>query len=245
MLRIAICDDDNSFIKNLKMYISKELKSFTREFTISDYSMGEVLLLHNSQEPFDVVFLDIDMPTLSGFDIASQIREGGNNQNVFIIFVTSYPEFVYDSFNYEPLNFIVKGHKDFDEKFHLVMKQLLKHVKQNKSLLLFSEELGNISTTLSKVSYIESDKHYVFYHILPDGKELVISKRENISNLEDTLKPYDFIRIHKKYLVNLNYVFNVDLLNNMVTLKTNTELPLGRSYKNDTEQLFERFLRRL
>ena len=89
---------------------------------------------------------------------------------------------------------------------------------------------------------MESDKHYVIYHI--SEKETPIKMRYNISNIESEYSAYDFIRIHKRYIVNLHFITNIDTKNSEVMLGgINTKLPLSRNYKKNTDDKYTLFLR--
>ena len=240
MLKIALCDNNVKFLEHMNNLVRDEFNLQKKDiFIINNYSSSKLLLVHHNSEPYDVIFLDIDMPELTGFDLANKLQE--INRRSYVIFVSNHSELVFNSFYFQPLNFIVKGTDEaMKESLHNVVSQLFKKIKQDKKIILESVESGRISIHLSDVLYIESNKHYVVYH-LKDSQTVQI--RDNISDVEKNYAGYDFIRIHKKYLVNLKYVFNVDRNNRIVAFKQGLDLPVSRNYKSMVDEKLTEYLR--
>ena len=106
-MRIAVCDDNTVLLPKLKEIIYDSFSVYTDEFEILIYSSGTLLLNAHKQEPFQIIFLDIDMPKISGFDVAKTLRD--DFSNCFIIFITSHSELVYESMDFQPFHFIRKN----------------------------------------------------------------------------------------------------------------------------------------
>jgi DNA-binding LytR/AlgR family response regulator len=242
MLRIAVCDDNSAFLMHMYQMISDEFsKHFDGSFEIRDYLSGELLLKEHKVCPYDVVFLDIDMPQMSGFDLAKEFFAEG--KECYIIFVTSHNELVYDSFYFRPLNFITKGNDDMmREKLRSVVSQLYWQMKQDRKIILEDKENGRISVNLKEILYIESNKHYVIYHLAKYDR--TVQLRDNIGELEKRLAEFDFVRIHKKYLVNLSHIFNVDKGNDEIIFKQGFRLPMSRNFKSAVDEKLTHYLRR-
>lgn len=106
MIRIAVVDDDKIFAKQMQT----ELKSlFENKNIISNvlfYIDPEKFLHEYNNNPFDLIYLDIDMPKMNGIKLASMIRK--NKTDTHIIFVSSYSHFVFNTFQYAPYRFIRK-----------------------------------------------------------------------------------------------------------------------------------------
>lgn len=240
MLRIALCDDNSKFLEHMHKLVANEFSLQSNgDFLINDYSSSKLLFLHHSSEPYDVIFLDIDMPEMTGFDLANKLQN--INKKTCVIFVSSHSELVFNSFYFQPLNFIIKDTDEaMKESLHNVVAQLFRQIKQDKKLILESVELGRISFYLSDVLYIESNKHYIIYHLL---NSQTVQIRENISDAENKYAEFDFIRIHKKYIANIKYVFNVDKNNNLVVFKQGFDLPMSRNYKATVDEKLTEYLR--
>ena len=89
--------------------LANELESRSVKAEIETFTKAESFFYCHGKKPFSAIFLDLDMPEMTGFEVARQL---GQNVNCFVIFVTSHQELVYDSFNFRPLNFICKDHSD-------------------------------------------------------------------------------------------------------------------------------------
>ncbi len=240
MLRIAICDDNRNFVEFMTQAVKREFETQTDEkIEIESYLSSELLFAHHNMKPFDVVFLDIDMPELSGFQLAAAISGSGD---CYIIFVTNHPELVYDSLYFRPLNFITKSRDSFfDNKLHSVVNQLFIELKQNMPVVLENKIAGRVAVMMKGIYYIQSSKHYVIYHTC--GRE-PISVRGNIGELEEYLAAYDFVRIHKCFLVNLRHVFNIDKDKDEVIFKHGFRLNMSKNYKQSADEKLTRYLRR-
>lgn len=240
MLRIAICDDNKSFVEHMAQAVDREFGSQTSEkYEIETYVSSELLLAQHKSKPFDVVFLDIDMPEIDGFQAAGSIS---SSNDCYIIFVTSHPELVYDSLYFRPLNFITKGNDSyFTDKLHSVVNQLFNEMKQNKSIVLENKDIGKAVLTIKNIYYIESSKHYVIYY--SEGRE-PIKVRGNISELEEYYAALDFVRIHKSFLVNLRHIFNLDKNNDEVIFKQGFKLSISKNYKQSVDESLTEYLRR-
>lgn len=240
MLRIAICDDNKVFANNMLQAVKNEFERYINEsIEVEPYISSELMYQHHLIKPFDVIFLDIDMPELNGFQVAAKIT---SSKNCYIIFVTSHPELVYDSFYFRPLNFITKDNTNtFNDRLHRVIEQLFNEIKQNTTILLENKDIGRIIITMKNIYYIKSFKHYIIYYC--EGID-PIKIRSNIGETEKYLFEYDFIRIHKSYLVNLRHVFNLDKNKDEIILKNGTRLPMSKNFKKKVDEGLTKYLRR-
>lgn len=92
MIKIAVCDDNEKMLDILNQTIVQEFQKYTNDFSAKSYVNGNLLLDDNNNTPFDVLFLDIDMPQISGFEIAKKLRD--EFKQCFIIFITNHSELV-------------------------------------------------------------------------------------------------------------------------------------------------------
>ena len=240
-MRIAVCDDNKIFAKVLCDMLTEELAAEKTDAEIKCFTDGDEVIYQHGIKPFEAVFLDIDMPALSGFDVAKKIKEAGKECQV--IFVTAHSELVYDSFLFRPLNFITKGNdSNMREKLKVVLDQLSELQKQNTTIILQDDTHGRVAVLLKDVIYISSNNHYVLYHIDKYPQPVVV--RGNLKDLEQEYSENNFARIHKKYLVNLAHVFNINITNETVIFKEKFELPMSRSYKDSVNDKLTDYLRR-
>ena len=238
MLRIAICDDDKKFVKHFNSLITKVLNNKKTQADIVEYYTADLLVSHHNMNPYDVVFLDIEMNGLSGFDVAKEMSD-----NCFVVFVTSHCELVYDSFMFRPLNFISK---DSDEKMTVklgkIFDQLTEILKQNQTAVFENKEKGRFSLVLRDIVYVESNNHCISIYLCNSNEPITV--RYTMINFEKEYRDCNFIRIHKKYIVNLKHVFNISLSKETLKIKHGKELPMSRNYKNNVDFCFTEYLRR-
>ena len=241
MIRIALCDDDKEFLQKFSEIISKEFTTYTDDFEIKSYTDGVTLINEHRCKAFDIIFLDIDMPEISGFDVAKKIRE--DFSNCFIIFITSHSELVYESMDFQPFNFIRKNcNISLKEKISEIVSKLMRHIKQSTKIILEDDISGRCVVYFREIAYIESNKHYIYYHIV--NKENPIKIRGSINECEEKYSSFDFVRIHKKYLANLRLISDINNRNDEILIDSiKTKLPMSKNYKKNIKEKYLNYLR--
>ena len=241
MVKIGICDDNEAMLNNLKNIVGKAFAKHTSDLEVLAYNSGTRLVNSHRNDPFHVIFLDIDMPEMTGFDVAKTLRE--EFSNCFIIFVTSHSELIYESMDFQPFHFIRKNcDEPIESAVERIVKKLMKHMRQNEKIILEDDLSGRRAVYIHNIIYLESDKHYVKYYV--KNMELPIKIRENISECEKKYEYYDFVRIHKKYLINLKYLSYFDNSNNEILLgNINKRLPMSKNYKKNVDEKYTLYLR--
>lgn len=241
MIRVAICDDNSIFVKDFKKYVTAAFSSYDLAIDLCDYSSGSLLLNNQHLKPFDVIFLDIDMPEINGFDIASDLKE--ESSKTLFVFVTNHNELVYDSFMFQPLNFITKGNKEImQQRLNTVVEQIKEHIIQQKTIILENELVGRTTVKVSDILYIESNRHNVIFHI--KSCEDPITVPGSISMLENEYSELGFVRIHKRYLINMAHLFNINISKEYIEFKNHSKLPVSRNYKHKVNEEFTLYLRK-
>ena len=142
MIRVAIVDDEIYILKKIQTMIMREFDAHRIACSYFSYTSAKDFIEAQRKQPFDIAFLDIIMPEYTGFQAAAEVR---NLQNqTYIIFITSNDESVYDSFDFQPFQFICKDCDDiFQNRIKHVITSLVRHLKQNRTLIFqlpFSEE---------------------------------------------------------------------------------------------------------
>ena len=224
-MRVVICDDDAGFAAALKTLIEKEASALDIKPEFSIYQNGGRIISDISAvSQCDAIFLDIDMPDVGGFDIAQRINDAGGT---FIIFVTSYDELVYSSIKFRPFRFIRKSH--LSEELPEVLGALAAAVHKRTAGRRFRLRSGtaDIFINVGDIEYMESFAHQIRVYV-SDHK--IIECYGSLSEMEKQLSGFDFVRVHKSYLVNCRYIYSVE--RGLVILTDKTELPLSR-YKSE------------
>ncbi len=229
--RVAICDDEILLLPQLSSMVKSYFRSQNFETEPDTFASAQDLLhsLYHSP-PHDIYFLDIDIPEQDGISLAEKIKD--RNPDAYILFVSAREERVFDTFRIQPLAFVRKS--NFAEDMKKAMKTLMEHLdKPADQMLDFQDELGHvIPLNLTRLMYIEANEKYQNL-VSTDGTELI---RCSISDLEKALVPHHFIRIHRGYLVNPQYIYRINTSD--IILDGGQKLPLSRHRKKEVQSLF-------
>lgn len=198
LLLLAVCDDMPIECADIAKQIENILKQFNIEFVIKQFFDGQQLL--HSKENFDIIFLDIKMPQISGMDLAKKMRQRGKQS--LIIFITSASEYVFEAFDVEAFQYLIKPVQN--EKLKNILQKAIKRmqVDANPDFLIISVDRQTKKVFLKDILYIESIGRIAKIHC----HEATLETYEQIGILEDKLSDKFFFRCHKCFLVNLNYI---------------------------------------
>ena len=234
-MRIALCDDNNAALKVMNKSITDAFSKFTNEFNVTNFSDGTILLDEHKKEPFDIMFLDIDMPVVSGFDIADNINQ---DSEAFIVFLTTHDELVYSSIKFQPFRFVRKAYLQ-DELMEAVKALIDAYNKRIMSIKYkFQTKNGDVFLNLQKIMYIEIYGHWLRIYI-NNGESLECYG--SLTSLEEQLAQFDFVRTHKSYLVNCQYIYSIQP--RLVILDDKTEIPLSRYKVENVKHKHKKYLR--
>ena len=215
-MRIAVCDDEELFRIEFKSVLYKVL--INAEYDIDTFSGGSSLYEAFLKNPFDLVFLDIEMPGIDGITLAKRLR--AVSENVQIVFLTSHIEYALEGYEVNALRYLVKP-VDMNK-----LSEVLKYIqdkKNNSRQIMIKHEGEDIVIDISDIIYMESmDKNV---RIVTSKSEYIT--RYNISDYEEELKNSGFLRIHRGYLISLSKVKKI--VKNDVVMDGDISLPVSRS----------------
>jgi len=233
MIRGAVCDDEPAVLDHLYAHVSKEFKRQGADIHIEKFTSGRDFLSAHKAEPFDVVFLDIDMPEISGFEIAERI-----DKRTLIVFVTTHDELVYSSLKFQPFRFLRKTHleDEMGEAVKAINEKLLKRNAEHR--IKFQTKENEIYVYADNIEYIEVYGHWLRVTL---NKGETIECYGSLSELEKQLVPVGFVRTYKSYLVNFKYIHSIE--KTQVTLDDGTEIPLSRYKAAEVRERFKDYLR--
>ena len=215
-MRIAVCDDEELFRIEFKSVLDKVL--INAEYDIDTFSGGSSLYEAFLKNPFDLVFLDIEMPGIDGITLAKRLR--AVSENVQIVFLTSHIEYALEGYEVNALRYLVKPVNM--NKLSEVLKYI-QDKKNNSRQIMIKQEGEDIVIDISDIIYMESmDKNV---RIVTSKSEYIT--RYNISDYEEELKNSGFLRIHRGYLISLSKVKKI--VKNDVVMDGDISLPVSRS----------------
>jgi DNA-binding LytR/AlgR family response regulator len=235
MIKCVIVDDEPSAVDILKIYVDK-ISYLNVEFATTDAIEALTFIQTN---PVDLIFLDINMPDISGLDFA-RLAKG----KARIIFTTAYSEFALESYKYDALDYLMKP-VSFDNFLRASQKMLplMNSQSQNISkqlndndkeitddyIFVKTEHKGKLTKVLFKdILYIESQKNYVA--IYTSDKEQIISLL-TMKEMEERLPTSSFFRSHKSFIVSLDKIKALDG-NEIILQNIKDKIPLGATYRD-------------
>lgn len=217
MINIGICDDELQHRETIKDILNKILNSHSIQYNIYEYSSGEDLL-NNYYNSLDILIIDIQMKLINGMDTARKIREF--DDNVEIIFMTSFSEFMQDGYEVKAYRYILKPIEESK-----ILKNILpciSEITSRKSNYLTINVKNYIDRIkIDSILYIETD----IPNILIYTSDNMYSTKMSISKIEKILKEYGFFRCHNSYIVNLKLIESMN--GNTLTLK-NKQIPISK-----------------
>jgi len=240
-MRIAVCDDNSVMLDTLTDIVEREFTRGGGEYGLTKFRSGGDLLKSHSAAPFDVLFLDICMPDVDGFEVAKAVRK--TSDKVFIIFITNKEELIYDSFDFRPFNFVKKESGSLTERrIAAIIKKLLRHRKQYDDLTLEPAFAEKRVVSVKDIIYISSDKNYLEY-ILTDAKNCKV--RGTLREAEERFLKCDFVKIHKSFLVNMRHIEKISYTDCKITLTNGNVVYMGKTYKKSIDESYTSYQRSL
>jgi two-component system LytT family response regulator len=253
---ILIADDESLARQAIKL----QLANYDNIRIVAECSNGEQTLLQILEHQPDIIFLDIQMPGLSGLEVLSKLS---NSYQPFIIFATAYDIYAIQAFDNDAVDYLLKPFSDerFDKAFQKAYKLWSDKQKQTPQtsgivdrLKLLLEHVNSLTNTPVTVTIKDGSKIFIidssdilFIESQGNYSSVVTKERkylykETLSALEELLSTVGFIRIHKSYIVNRSYIkelhshYNGDYT---VLLKTGHELKLSRNYREQLLHLLK------
>ena len=217
--KVALCDDDEKIASKIMEAFNNELHAHNLEATIDYYSSGDVLIEAAKEKHYNLALLDIDMTPLNGFDTAQSICS-----------ISS------DTFEYTPFYFIRK--KYYENGVKKLVNKLTHTDLLTTSVHL--EKNGSITSIDSvSIKYAVSQDHMLNIYTTSGNYQL----RKKLSDIENELAGYNFIRVHKSCLINYMHVRRFDAVSSEVIMKDGFRIKVGRSYKDTFKKGFVQYRR--
>ena len=228
-MQIFICDDEPKILSD----IAGKVAALLPKDEVRLFSAGGELLSSLDKNTCDILLLDIDMPELTGLQVAREIS--ALKKKPLLVFVTSHDELVYDSFQYHPFAFLRKSR--FDAEIEKVLQDCVRELGEKEQHFCFRSDGNDVCLLLGDILYFEAEGNYL---------KVVTAKetyrfRSTLTAVEHTLQDCGFLRIHKGFFINQAAV---KLLNSEeATLQNDIILPIGKSYTKTVREQLLRYMR--
>lgn len=252
-MKVGIIDDEIHCIESLIMSLKKLNSSV--EVVLKASRVDDALEVLQKVK-IDLLFLDVEMPRLNGFELLDQLQD----ITFEVVFTTAYSQYALKAFKYQALDYLMKPIDEGDlQKLlqKLDNKKLKASASSENEISQFIDLLKKDKIISAKIAvpvseglefikvediiYAQSQNNYSLL-FLADGEKLLFSK--TLKDVENTLKNYYFIRIHQSYLINPNYMKKY-LKNDggSVLMDNGATLPISQSNKEKIVSLFEAIAR--
>ena len=230
MLRIAICDDESYFRKQIKEWTEEVLKKQkVSQYQVDTYSSGrELLETEGGISCYHAILLDIEMHEENGMQVAARIRK--SDREIPLVFVTSHVEFMQEGYHVRALRYVLKNNRD---QLHEAVETIIQLVAMQEVTRYFEFREGFREVRLNRILYIESVRHTLYFY-LTQGE--VCTMTGKLDRIEEELNNEEFIRIHKSYLA--NYCHMQGLSNYQVVLDNMQILPVPRDKYRKIREIY-------
>lgn len=228
-IQIAVCDDEEFFVEDISVIVTKCMKEKNFLFTVEKYKDARKLVesVTTGEKEYDLLFLDIDMPTMSGVEAAEALRREGYDG--IICFVTSHDQYAFRAYGVEALGYIMKP-----AQFREVGKLLEKAVIQifyrfdakeaEKVFLEISLQSGKRTIRMDDILYVEKRRNQCVIH-MEEGEVVCY---ESLKSLHERLNQSQFCYCHQGFVVNFEKIKEVQPT--FICLGEGREVPLSRKY---------------
>ena len=248
-MKALIIDDEPDNVQLLLLQLARHCPQVEviGQFTDSPSALVALRTLRPS-----LVFLDIEMPMLNGFQLLEQLGE----VNFQVVFVTAYNQYAVRAFRFSALDYLLKPVDTVDliaavkraETTTLIQPQQLDIMRQYygpgpmdarstlASRMALPHASGMVFVETSKIMYCEADSNYTRFHVA-GGEVYMVTK--TLGDVQEVLEAGDFVRVHRQYIVNLAHIQKLVKGEGTYLLMTNgSSIPVARQQK---DRLMERF----
>lgn len=244
MINVVIVDDEPKAIQSL----SWELTNFSDEINITNtFSDPETALNSIETSPPDCLFLDIQMPTMDGFQFLKKIK----NRDFAVVITTAYDEYAIKALKQEAIDYLLKpiDSDDLEETIKKIKKYNARSLNPSKIeeiLLNFNSKNDKKKITINvegkilfldsdEILFVESDGNYSTI-FTTDGQKIVITKK--LKEVNEILPNNYFFRIHNSYIINLTKIKEYIKSEGYVVLQSKHKIPVARQRKSDFLEKF-------
>jgi len=225
-MKVAICDDMPELAQHTENLM---LKYNSKLFDTDIFYDPERLLERCETEHYDLFFLDIEMPSLTGIELAEKLR--GLDIQAPIIFLTSYKQYMEDVFRLHTFDYLLKPISE--EKMFTLLDRLLKYLNINEDRFSFTFNKVTKSIPLSDIIYFEKMKRNVIIHTDEEEFSAVLTTENLLEQLNN-----HFVQVHKSFIINAQKATEVSKETIILKGKSseNFTVPMGRKYTKDAKE---------
>ena len=236
VIQAAIVEDEKEARVYLRDNLVRAFAERNRNLAVDLFADGqEFFSMFEKHYHYDVLFLDIEMSGLSGFEICRRVRE--IKPDMLVVFISGREELVFQSFEVQPFRFIRKG--SFSQQCSALADAVIEELERRaEKIISVTEPLSHdiYSFDIRKISYIEASNKDCLINTTA-GETRIKCK---FSQLEELLRNEPFLKVHRSYLVNCSYIFYIGKTS--LSLTTGVEIPLSRGRAEEIKAAYMRYI---
>lgn len=234
MLKIAVCDDSRTDVEMLESAFDR-LRQYPVEYDVY-FSAEELLAYHaRHREVYHLYIFDIEMPQVSGLELAKEIRE--RDAKALFVFLTSYTQYVMDVFDVITFDYISKPITA--EKLESVLVKALRYLDMIKQDFVFQFRKNHFRVSCDDILYFEKKGRQAVVHTSSDTYKTNMTTEELWKQLDGKV----FSHIHVSYIINLGHIRAIE--GDEVVLDNGERLLIARSHKQSLKEKHMEFMRRV
>ena len=222
-INIAVCDDEDESLHMIQKELYHAADKLNIEIETYFYNKGKKVLdfIYNEKEDFDILFLDIDMPDISGLEVAKKLRQ--KNSDIILIFISAHEQYVFESIEYNPFRYIRKNR--IEKELIPTLKAAYQRLEEMQdSYIIVKTGEAEVRVKHSDIMYSETSARKIGIH-LKNGEVLFV--RKTIKELYEELNDEHFIKIHSGCVANAKYIGKYS--NHDITLDNGEHLIVSRT----------------
>ncbi|QDH80835.1 response regulator transcription factor [Echinicola soli] len=241
MLKCIAVDDEPLALKMLCNFI--EQTAFLSLEAKFENAIDALSYTHKNE--VDMIFLDIQMPDLSGMELARVLESKKSSNNTRIIFTTAYNQFAVEGYKVDALDYLLKPY-NYEEflkaaskayKYFEAQHQTSAQETHKKDFIFLKVEYQLVKVMLNDILYLEGYKDYVKVHLM--GKPSPTLSLTSLKNMEDILPDAQFMRIHRSFIISLDHIDSIT--RNTVNIG-NTTITVSDHYKENFLQFVNKWI---
>ena len=199
--KVAVVDDQASVRTQMQSYFDRYQQEHSERFRLYPFE-DPVTFLDRYRPEYDLVLMDIDMPSMDGLTAARRLRK--LDPGVVLMFVTNLAQYAINGYEVSAVDFVVKPVSY--AKFAFKLKRALKlAAPKDRKMVLIRTDKGTMAVEREDVTYVEVQGHNLFYHT----RETTYRVRGSLKQAEEELGGMPFFTCNKSYIVNLAFVDTV------------------------------------
>lgn len=229
-MKIAICDDDKSYLEILEYKIKKALADLKLEHSV--VTLTDTNELKNDIDNYDMIFLDIMINNKNSIDwLYTQ-----SYHHAQIVIMTAFPIEAYNISDIQCCYYLIKPKLTEDQLQKAIKKAFNNLTKSQQNIKLFTYGNINYPIETNNILYIESFNNNVVINMINGKKITIYSTLKEISNELE----YNFLHCHKSYIINMNHISNYQPYK--FCLSNNTEIPIPRKKYADIVNQYKNYI---